>query len=181
MFKSITEKVQSYLERIRKASSPNFDTEMRIGVYYLDDKRPEDAIDYFRRAVEAASTNEQHAEAKVLYALTSVRAHISKKIDLGERYADGTPLLTIVENAYRSAVKDCPITEVLFNAALASIGLGEREEYKDYLQRLVESVPNDDVLIRVGRLAVTLRLEDLVRRVKDEFTSRELSVHLYPV
>ena len=173
MLATAVEKLKDYANRVRTSFAPDYERDMGIGSYYLQNCRPDLAIQYFARASRGASSNEQLAQALEHYAHASVVASNKKLIDLD--YPGD------VKDAYRKAIELSANPEIIFNAALTALDLREAKDAVEYLGKAVEHKPDDSLLIKIGRLATSMQLDELVEKVKRELDTRCLSVHLYPI
>ena len=173
MLTTVVERLKDYASKVRASFAPNYERDMGIGVYNLQNYRPDLAIQYFAKASRAASSNEQLAQALEHYAHASVVARNKKLVD--------SDYPSDVKGAYKEAVKLSTNPELIFNAALTAAELGEIEELLAYLGKAVEKKPDDFLLMKIGRIAVSLRLDELIGKVKGELNARDLSVRLYPI
>ena len=179
MLKTIRARLQDYREKIRDVFEPNFERSMLAGLRFLDSERPDIAQGNFLSASTAAPSDRDRAGALVMYAYAAMMAGATRLIDLDDRYTDGTLVSDRVKGAYKTAVQLHPSPEILFGAAVVSVGL-EEKDHTAYLEKVIET-DDDHLLVKAGRLAKTLELDELVGKVKEKFAARGLHVHLYPV
>ena len=175
MLTSILSKIKKYGNRIRARFTPDYDKEMGVGCYFLEDGRPDIAILNFQRASQVASSKEGLAEALIFHSFSRARAHRVKLATLAHEHVRD------VIDDYKTAVELHPSHITFYHAALVALNLGERKDFVAYLEKAVEVKPDDDVLIRVGRLATTFGLHGLAEKVREELDVRGLSIHLYPL
>lgn len=173
MLTNVIERLRGYLSKFRDSFASDYERDMGIGIYHLQNYRPDLAIQYFEKASRAASSDGQLAQALEHYAHASVVARDKNLVD-SDYPAD-------VKDAYKKAVKLSENPELIFNAALTAFNLGEVKEALEYLGKAVKNKPDDFLLIKIGRLAASLQLDELIEKVRRELDTRDLSVRLYPI
>lgn len=154
---------------------------MNKGKYFLASERPDIAEGEFRSAI---SRQPNSADAWFFYAVSLLDQDRMKLQGLDERvwfYENGRTYRDEVRLAYQKVAELGQNAENYFDAFLLAHELKELKIAKSYLEKAIESRPDNHLLIKIGRVTATLRLGDLAERVKALLNQRELTVHLYPI
>lgn len=167
--------VNGVVERVRKykeAHKPNLDRSMSSGLLYLQLKRPEIAEYEFR---EAIALNPQNSEAWFLYGLS-----IHEQDRLGIERLNGESLEHLI-SIYHRVIELEPIAKNYYNLALVFHDLCLHHMENFFMYNAINANPDDDLLIRIGRVSETLGQKIFTERVKTELAKRDLAVHIYPL
>ena len=168
-------------EGLRKVfAQPSYDELMSHGAYFLQNGRPDMAEGYFRRAIGQQDSPEPWR----LYAWSLLDQGKMGMRHLDERIwyeHDGTSYRDHVRLGHKKVASLEPSAENYYEAALIALSVRDLKDVMSYLAKALESDPDDSVLIRIGRLTKTLKMDGLTKIVEKLSTERELSVHLYPL
>ena len=145
--------------------NPKFVRYVAGGTQLFEQNMAESAESYFSSAVEA---DPQNPLARELWGYS----HLAQKGDSKKEQA--IEILGVVTYL-------APNMESYRSLAFALATYGKYHPYQALLRNALQHKPDDDLLIRIGRISVTQGMTDLTKKVQKAMQEKELYVKLYPL
>jgi len=180
MIKEAVDKLKGY-SRFLERKQPDFDQIMGAGYYWIEDKRPDLAQQDFSRAIRIRPDNTQ---ALFMYGLSLIKQDRLRVQSLDERVwyeHDGTTYRDQVASLHQKISKLASNADDFDRAACLAYDIGDVRTAIHYWSMAIQSKPDNDLLIVVGRRVKTLEARSLIEKIEKELRIRKLAVHLYPL